>query len=712
MIKRNTLITSILALCFISFSFAAKVEKNVAEKVARNFYYERVNQYNETPYNQIVFSSVDVVESNGQPVYYIFELSKKGFVIVSAEDAVFPVLGYSFKSQFVNKGISPALIEWMSAYEKQIEYATKSKLSATEEISSLWKHLRTDDLNELKPSKDSKGVEPLLESKWGQGTYYNKFCPEDPAANSDGRCPTGCTSTAMGQVMYYYRYPETGFGTKTYSSNYGYLTANFGNTTYKYENMLNSPDNNTGMSGAAISELIYHCGVSVSMDYGPDGSSASLASAASALKIFFLYSTSTTNIKRAGYTNSQWENFLTANLDNKKPVIYAGFPSSGSGAGHAFVCDGYQGTNYFHFNWGWSGSSDGYFYINNLNPGGLDYSGANQAIVNLYPKNNYPTYCSNQTQIKSTSGSFQDGSGPMDYQVNSDCSWLISPPDNDSVINYKLSFDSFSTESVNDVVTIYDGETTSAPVVGSFSGTTKPTGTYTTTGNKVLVTFVTDGTATSKGWQIKYTSSKINYCNIQTLTDASGTISDGSEDKNYSNNSSCLYFIRPTNATSVTLYFTDFETEAVNDFIVATDANNGAFLGKFSGNTLPSSITSNTGAIQLFFKTDWGITAGGWEAHYDTLPPAGIDEINILESVEIYPNPTHNNLNIQLFLENEETFNLKIFSITGQLIYKEEMTNVSGDFTKQIDLSGLHKGIYFLQLLNDKGIITKKIILE
>ncbi len=710
--KKNLIITSILSLCFIGISFASKVEKNTAEKVARNFYYEKINQFQETDYNQITFASMDVIERNGQAVYYIFNLKQKGFVIVSAEDAVYPVLGYSFESQFKSMGDNPAIDDWMTGYEKQIEHVVKSEITATEDIKSRWNNLQTNDPNEIMIPEDSKSVSPLIKSKWGQGTYYNKFCPADPASG-DGRCPSGCTSTAMSQVMYYYRYPYTGFGTKTYSSNYGYLTADFGNTTYDYDNMVNTPGNNTGMSGVAISELMYHAGVGVSMDYGPDGSSAGLGAAASALKIFFLYSSSTSKIDRSGMSNSQWKNYLTANLENNKPVIYAGYPSSGNGSGHAFVCDGYQGTEYFHFNWGWSGSSDGYFYIDNLNPGGLDYNDGNRAVVNIYPKNSYPYFCSNQKIINSTSGTFQDGSGPMDYEVNADCSWLITAPDNDSIINYKLSFDALDTEAGNDIVTIYDGETTSDPVLGTFSGSTVPSGTLTSSGKNVLVTFTSDGTNTSKGWQIKYTSTSVNYCNILTLTDGSGTLSDGSGDKNYSNNSSCLYFIRPTDATSVTLHFTKFETEAVNDFVVITDANNGTFLGKFSGSNLPPSVTSHTGAIQLFFKSDWGLNADGWEAYYDTLSSAGIDEINILESVEIYPNPAHNNLNIQLSLDSKETtFNINLVSVTGQIIYTEEIKNVSGDFTKQIDVSGFNKGVYFLQLRNNKGIITKKIIFE
>jgi len=709
--KKKTLIISILISIVLNTTFASKVEQIVAEKVARNFYYEKINQINQTDYKQISFSSVDVVENNGEAVYYIFNLSKKGFVIVSADDAAYPVIGYSFESKFNNTIDNPAIDNWMSGYEKQIEHIKSTKLSATEKISSLWEHLQTDNIQELNGTKDSKGVLPLIKSKWDQDEYYNKFCPADAGANN-GRCPTGCTSTAMGQVMYYYRYPETGFGTKTYSSNYGYLTANFGNTEYKYDQMVNQPNNNTGMSGIAISELIYHAGVGVSMDYKPDGSSAGLGAATAALKIFFLYSSSTSKIDRSGMTNSQWKNYLTSNLENKKPVIYAGYPSSGSGSGHAFVCDGYQGTEHFHFNWGWSGSADGYFYIDNLNPNGLDYSDGNQAVVNIYPKSNYPGGCSNHKLVESTSGTIQDGSGPTDYDVNADCSWLIMSPEKDSILNYKLSFDAFDTESINDVVTIYDGETTSDPILGTFSGPVLPSGTLTSNGSKVLVTFVTDGTTTKKGWQIKYTSTKINYCNILTLTDGSATLSDGSGDKNYSNNSSCLYFIRPTNATSVTLHFTKFETEAVNDFVVVTDANNGALLGKFSGSNLPASVTSTTGAIQLFFNTDWGFTADGWEAYYDTATSAGIDEINILESVQIYPNPARNNLNINLSLENNETFSINIVSITGQFIYKEEITNASGDFSKQIDLSGFNRGVYFLQMINTQGVITKKIILE
>ena len=118
MSKLNILITSLLSLCIISSSFAAEVDKKTAEKVARNFYYERVNQYQQTSYNQIVFTEFDVFESNSQPIYYTFELSNKGFVIVAADDVVYPVLGYSFENKFDNSEENPAFTDWMNGYVK------------------------------------------------------------------------------------------------------------------------------------------------------------------------------------------------------------------------------------------------------------------------------------------------------------------------------------------------------------------------------------------------------------------------------------------------------------------------------------------------------------------------------------------------------------------------------------------------------------------
>jgi hypothetical protein len=194
---------------------------------------------------------------------------------------------------------------------------------------------------------------PLLSTKWNQGQYYNASCPVD-AEGTDGHVPVGCVAVAMAQVMKYHNYPVTGTGSHSYSHPvYGTLSANFGATTYNWASM---PDS-LSKYDSDVATLLYHVGVSVEMDYTPDQSGAYMSDAAYALETYFKYSNSLSYVWKSSYSTDEWTTILRTEIDNKRPILYSGH---GTG-GHAFVCDGYSGSDYFHFNWGWGGSEDNYF---------------------------------------------------------------------------------------------------------------------------------------------------------------------------------------------------------------------------------------------------------------------------------------------------------------------------------------------------------------
>jgi len=327
--------------------------------------------------------------------FYVFNTSTAtGFVIVSADDVVYPILGYSGESNFNPEDIPENMMKWLEGYKAQIRYAVENGLQATEEIKDEWDALLTGTgINSTAPP--TGGVNPLLQTKWNQSPYYNALCPYD---NQYGeRTVSGCVATAMAQVMKYWNHPSTGSGFHSYNhSTYGTLSANFGNTAYQWGSMPNIVSG----SNDAVATFMYHCGVSVDMNYGVSatgGSGAYVISSASpvthcseyALKNYFGYDESLSGKKRADYTDSQWKGMLQADLDAGRPVLYAGF---GSGGGHAFVCDGYDNNDYYHFNWGWGGNSDGYFVLNALNPGNLGAGGGTggfnsnqQAIFGVKP---------------------------------------------------------------------------------------------------------------------------------------------------------------------------------------------------------------------------------------------------------------------------------------------------------------------------------------
>jgi len=328
-------------------------------------------------------SSVLNQEQQETVYFYVFNFGINGFVIVSGDDDVLPILGYSNEGNFDVDDIPTNTKKWLEEYKNQIRYVIYHNISATYEITEKWNELRRAKKTDFIAKA---AVAPLLTTKWNQSPYYNALCPSSSV--------TGCVATAMAQIMKYWNYPAKGTGFHSYNhQTYGTLSANFGSTTYQWSsmpNMVNSVNN-------AVATLMYQVGVSVDMNYSPQVSGAYVISAQSpvqhcseyALKTYFDYKNTLQGVQRSNYNQTQWISLLKAELDASRPILYAGF---GSGGGHAFVCDGYDNNNYFHFNWGWGGAYDGYFQINALNPSGTGtgggtggYNTGHQAVIGIEP---------------------------------------------------------------------------------------------------------------------------------------------------------------------------------------------------------------------------------------------------------------------------------------------------------------------------------------
>ncbi|MFP4557811.1 MAG: C10 family peptidase, partial [Bacteroidales bacterium] len=261
---------------------------------------------------------------------------------------------------------------WFEGYEKQIEIARETK---DLEEHPEWKS------NTITPKSTS--VEPIIGVSWDQDQGWNQFCPEDDSGPG-GRAYAGCVAVAMAQAMSVYSHPNVGYGSQTYNSPYGPLTANFGETEYAWD--LTHPT--TANEHAAL--ILYHLGISVSMNYGGDGSGAYSSAVPSAMRTYFDYSNSTTMVTKEDYSEEEWVEVLRNELENGRPIYYSGNGGSGE-AGHAFNVDGVDGNDRFHFNWGWSGSYDGYYALTNLTPGSNDFTSGQQAVINIAPRNHEPT---------------------------------------------------------------------------------------------------------------------------------------------------------------------------------------------------------------------------------------------------------------------------------------------------------------------------------
>ncbi len=159
----------------------------------------------------------------------------EGFVIISADDAVFPVLAYSLTSSYTGNNFPATFQNWMDQYKEQILFAKEEKLVASNQIKKAWQKYTAKD---FVPDVDIQSVEPMIQTTWSQGCYYNSQFPIDTTAPC-GHLWTGCVATAMGQIMKYYNFPQSGTGSHGYNSSYGWVEADFENTEYDWAGMQN-----------------------------------------------------------------------------------------------------------------------------------------------------------------------------------------------------------------------------------------------------------------------------------------------------------------------------------------------------------------------------------------------------------------------------------------------------------------------------------------
>lgn len=295
------------------------------------------------------FELVQTQFDNGREALYIFgRIGGHGFVVTPADDVAPALLGYgggNFTDE--NGKIAPAMEYWLSQLGRQISYASEN-----------------DRPLRIRPARPERAaIEPLCATRWNQSWPFNNLCPE----LYGDRSVTGCVATAMAQVMKYHDWPERGEGSVAYRWTDQTLTADFSEMTFDWDNMLDNY--NTEQSDAAqqqaVAELMKACGYSVNMSYSPQASGASSMMIGTAFGANFKYDKSLRYLSRDNYNLYDWENIIYESLRNDGPVIYDGQSYDG---GHSFVCDGYQGNGYFHFNWGWGGVSDGYFLLDSLDP--------------------------------------------------------------------------------------------------------------------------------------------------------------------------------------------------------------------------------------------------------------------------------------------------------------------------------------------------------
>lgn len=390
--KKDCILTLLFVISLVTNVYAQGVSVERAKRIGEMFMKESTSVGLE---RNIVSSTLSHTfkSSDEESSLFVFNIDGGGFVVVSAEEKVKPVLAYSTSGSFDVEKMAPGFDFTLSSYIDEIDFVRENNIAATSDIKKEWAMVESS--GRITENRNA-GVGPLLTTTWNQNYPYNSLCPEDTVGHGD-HVYAGCVATAMAQVMNYWGYPTTGSGSHSYVPfNWSYdqtymydeQTANFGETFYNFDMMPDDLDSlSTEEEIYNIALLQWHCGISVDMMYSPEGSGAYSEDVPYAVSTYFGYNYPDM-LDMWYYNNDEWAEALKMELDQLRPMYYSGSDDSGLG-GHAFVCDGYDENNFFHFNWGWSGRDDAFCAIGALNTTKYAFNQWNMAIINFYPEEDY-----------------------------------------------------------------------------------------------------------------------------------------------------------------------------------------------------------------------------------------------------------------------------------------------------------------------------------
>jgi len=703
----------------------------------------------------LVYTATGIAHGGAVNDFYVFSINSggKGFVMVSADDRVIPILAYSGTSSFDFSKISPETKYWISGYQKQITAVIENEAPAKASTTQSWNDLLTGTTHST-GRVTSAGVAPLLGSiTWDQSAEfpfgpatYNEYCPN--TALTGGLSVTGCVATAMAQVMKFWNWPSVGTGSHTYTdpTSGATLTANYGATPYQWSLMPNYLSYTSSADSInAVATLMLHAGISVNMNYSASGSGAYVLSletygincAQYALPTYFHYKPNLQGISRFGETpgysdplvdsvaETTWISMLETELNAGRPMLYDGEEPADAG-GHCWVLDGWESgsPDMFHFNWGWSGMSDGYYTVDNLDPSGLGGSNLNldQGVIMGIEPDSFPSTPGN---LKLAAPLNANVSSPMPYAspfaiitkiVNTDttaytgdfCAQVYNSSNNlvctiatitgDSIGAGDTAVLSFSTAGIDSMV----------PYMYSIQVLYRATGTTTWT------------PVANNGSFINYTLLGIDNDTDVVLFDSinvegSHTFASGRALTVIANVSNQSATGTPftgsvkaimTNVTTGTSYLVKELTGKTID----TTAMGDTFTFYNSSMLIPVGLYALTIEHQYNGTGSFYVTSSDYYSNPVMMNVTAYTEVNTVataENVYVYPNPAKDIVTIAT--QGQAINNIHVMDVAGHTVRNVDGANQT---LVSVPVSDLAAGIYLVQVQTATGTVTKKIVIN
>jgi Peptidase C10 family/Secretion system C-terminal sorting domain/Spi protease inhibitor len=739
---------SILALSVFTgvTSNAKSVDESTAKTVGANYLIAVGTQGVTGPSDLVThYVASTTVEGRSITDYYVFNVKGgPGFVMVSADDIILPILASSSESVFNINNIAPAAKAWIDGYKYEITASILSNYVADPNNAKEWTDLIAGVPKQHAAAKTTSSFPSstihLLATTWDQAPGYNNSCPGAGVNKS----VVGCVATAMAQVMKYWNWPSVGVGSHTYTQNpnpasYPAQTVDYAATAYNWTGMP------TGSSNASVATLMYHAGVGVNMNYSPTESGSWVISLESlylncaeyAMKTYFHYKRSLRGVPRSGENGINWPNdpiipamtmadwitMLKGELDNNRPVIYSG--SSITAGGHCWVCDGYDASNKMHFNWGWSGASDGWYTVNSLNPpalgiggGGGNFNNDQCAIIGVQPD------------------SFPSNPGNIKMNATLDCNTSSAMQYNSPFNFHTTLFNSNTTAFNGDVCAqVFDTSNNLVGTIQTLSGISIGAGaasaplTFSTTGMLAMVPMdyyyvrvmyrATGSTtwtpAANNGTIINYNIIAVANSQIIRLADnihpsATNIVRGTSFNCNtkIANESGSVDF-----TGTIQCVLVNVATGTSYPVQVYTGAS--IYYGSTGSYTFTlANVTAPSGKYILAIQhqpTGGTMTYTGSDVYLNPILVNVVGGVGIIDpssnvaNVQIYPNPANDVINIDL--QGVSVNQITITDLQGRQV---QSIIPGSQSVISVPLNNYAAGMYFVQLQSGAEVITKKIV--
>ena len=672
---------SLCLMAIIGSLMAGPVDQQKAQKLGAKFLSTTsLSQRNADIQLNLVSVAVDL--QRGGTDYYVFNVKGgEGFVVIGGDDRVRPILAYSTTGKYNPNDVADGFAFTLAGFQEEIHYIREHNLSATPDIVAEWKRVsETGSLN--RGGQTRAVVGPLCQTFWNQNYPWNSECPvttPDTLGNG-GHVFAGCAATAMGQLMKYWDWPNIGNGSHSYNADgIGTLTANFGETEYHFEQMplaLDSTSSEEEIYHVAL--LLYHLGIALDMQYSGLGSGATAFSVYTAFQSYFRYTRDFFEINAGdlvpgyGHTNEEWAQMLkNGGLDEQIPIFYSGSDDDGAG-GHAFVCDGYDENDYFHFNWGWSGRDDAWCAVGALHTTRYNFNQTNVFIGHIIPENN--EYFSRPDSVSKMSITEEAFDAIRLSWTNPDTDLNGDALTNISSLTIRRNFEVIAT--LTDVQPGADMEyddTDLEPGLYEYSiyvtneaGISRTTYRSVLVGEKCNVVFQMHDTGGDgwKGASISVTDESGNCFAVVTMNEGSALVVDLPVlhgNLNFIWNSGWYHT------------FPEYDTDSECSFSIINA----------EGETIYTSAELEDGVFLTFNACE-----------YDA-----IEEI-LSSDVNVYPNPTNGLLNI----EGQGSMQISVSNLLGQTLQE---TTAEGNTV--IDLIRYESGMYLVRIETESGVTVQKV---